>query len=141
MVGCYNDDNIWNKVNDLDSRVTTLEKTVKEMNSNITNLQSAVEALNKGKVITATQQTTSGYVLTFSDGSKLTLTNGTDGKDAPVIGVQATDGVYYWTVTTNGTTTFLKDANGNKLKVTGDTGATGKDGVTPTMGVDTDGYW
>lgn len=49
-----------------------------------------------------------------------------------MIGVKADeDGIYYWTITTNGTTEWLPDAT-NKLKVTG---------TTPVMGVDSDGYW
>lgn len=61
------------------------------------------------------------------------MKNGKDGKDAPVIGVKAdTDGVYYRTITTDGKTEFLKDAEGGKLKVSG---------TTPVMGVDSEGYW
>lgn len=52
VCSCYNDDDLWDKVNDLDGRVETLETTVKKMNSEITTLQSLVDALNQGKVIT-----------------------------------------------------------------------------------------
>lgn len=100
--------------------------------SEITTLQSLVDALNQGKVITNTEQTSDGYTLTFSDGSTVSIKNGKNGTDAPVIGVKADeDGIYYWTITTNGTTEWLPDAT-NKLKVTG---------TTPVMGVDSDGYW
>ena len=129
----YDDSALWDKVNDLDGRVQTLETTVKGMNTSITSLKGIVDALNGGKVITKTESTADGYVLTLSDGSTLTLKNGKDGKDAPVIGVKAdTDGVYYWTITTDGKTEFLKDAEGGKLKVSG---------TTPVMGVDSEGYW
>lgn len=129
----YDDSALWDKVNDLDGRVQTLETTVKGMNTSITSLKGIVEALDGGKVITKTESTADGYVLTLSDGSTLTLKNGKDGKDAPVIGVKAdTDGVYYWTITTDGKTEFLKDAEGGKLKVSG---------TTPVMGVDSEGYW
>ncbi len=129
----YDDSALWDKVNDLDGRVQTLETTVKGMNTSITSLKGIVDALNGGKVITKTESTADGYVLTLSDGSTLTLKNGKDGKDAPVIGVKAdTDGVYYWTITTDGKTEFLKDAEGSKLKVSG---------TTPVMGVDCEGYW
>lgn len=129
----YDDSALWDKVNDLDGRVQTLETTVKGMNTSITSLKGIVEALDGGKVITKTESTADGYILTLSDGSTLTLKNGKDGKDAPVIGVKAdTDGVYYWTITTDGKTEFLKDAEGGKLKVSG---------TTPVMGVDSEGYW
>ena len=132
VCSCYNDDDLWDKVNDLDGRVETLETTVKKMNSEITTIQSLVDALNQGKIITNTEQTAEGYTLTFNDGSKVSIKNGTNGTDAPVIGVKADEnGVYYWTVTTNGTTEWLPDAE-HKLRVTG---------VTPVMGVDSEGYW
>ena len=63
VCSCYNDDDLWDKVNDLDGRVETLETTVKKMNSEITTLQSLVDALNQGKVITSTEQTSDGYTL------------------------------------------------------------------------------
>ena len=114
VCSCYNDDDLWDKVNDLDGRVETLETTVKKMNSEITTLQSLVDALNQGKIITNTEQTSEGYTLTFNDGSKVSIKKGTNGTDAPVIGVNADEnGVYYWTVTTNGTTEWLPDAEHN----------------------------
>ena len=60
VCSCYNDDDLWDKVNDLDGRVETLETTVKKMNSEITTLQSLVDALNQGKIITNTEQTSEG---------------------------------------------------------------------------------
>lgn len=129
----YDDSALWDKVNDLDGRVQSLEATVKGMNTSITSLQGIITALDGGKVITKTESTADGYVLTLSDGSTLVLTNGKDGKDAPVVGIKAdADGVYYWTITTDGKTEFLQDADGGKLKVTG---------TTPVMGVDAEGYW
>jgi hypothetical protein len=141
VCSCYNDDDLWDKVNDLDGRVETLETTVKGMNSDITALQNLVDALNQGKVIIDAEETENGYTLIFSDNSKVLLqngTNGSNGADAPVIGVKADeDGVYYWTITTNGITSWLPDEE-HKLKVTGNDGA---NGVTPIMGVDSEGYW
>ncbi|MDE7443968.1 MAG: hypothetical protein K2M65_07380, partial [Muribaculaceae bacterium] len=60
--------------------------------------------------------------------------NGKDGANAPVIGVKldTTDGVYYWTMTTDGTTSWLLDSTGNKMPVSG---------TTPLIGVDANGYW
>lgn len=43
------------------------------MNSEITTLQSLVDALNQGKIITNTEQTSEGYTLTFNDGSKVSI--------------------------------------------------------------------
>lgn len=60
---------------------------------------------------------------------------GIDGKDSPIIGIDIYEGVYYWTITTNGNKTWLVDNDGNKLKVSGD------NGITPIIGIDTNGYW
>ena len=139
----YDDDDLWNKVNSLDGRVESLEKSVKQFNSDITAMQKIVKVLNAGKVITSSEQITDGYKLTFSDQTSIELKNGkngTNGTNAPVIGVKdSTDGLYYWTITTDGKTEYLTvDAKGTKLLVSGRDGAAG---VTPVMGVDKNGYW
>ena len=48
-------------------RIETLETTVKKMNSEITTLQSLVDALNQGKVITNTEQTSDAVSYTHLD--------------------------------------------------------------------------
>ena len=40
-----------------------------------------MDALSAGKVIISTETTDEGVVLTFSDGSKVTIRNGENGKD------------------------------------------------------------
>ena len=52
---------------------------------------------------------------------------GIDGKDSPIIGIDIYEGVYYWTITTNGNKTWLLDNDGNKLKVSGVDGKTAYD--------------
>lgn len=74
-MGCeYNDDALWEKVNDL-------EEQVNENSETIATLQALVEALNQGKVIAQVEQTADGYKLLFSDGSSIELKNGQDGTD------------------------------------------------------------
>ena len=74
MTACYNDDDLWNKVDELETKV--------EANaSDIATLSALVDALNNGKVIVGTQQTENGYVLTFNDGSQVSVLNGKDGAD------------------------------------------------------------
>lgn len=68
----YDDSGLWDKLNSLQEQVTANQE-------DIATLTSLVEALNKGKVITATTQTDNGYTLTFSDGSTIEITNGKDG--------------------------------------------------------------
>lgn len=60
------------------------------------------------------------------------------------MGIALDGGVYYWTLTTKGTTEWLKDDQRNRLPVspeTGTPGTPGADGTTPQLSVDAQGYW
>ena len=74
MSACYNDDDLWNKVDELETKV---EANV----ADIAILSALVDALNQGKIIVKSEQTENGYVLTFNDGSKVEVFNGQDGDD------------------------------------------------------------
>ena len=84
----------------------------------------------------------SGYKILFANASPITVKNGTDGTDgdsAPVIGLREdTDGVYYWTLTSDGEPEWLLDADGNKMSVSG---RDGESGFAPKIGVDDEGFW
>ena len=81
----YDDGDLWNKVN-------SLEQQVDANKEDIATLTSLVEALNKGKVIVSTIQTETGYTLTFSDGSSVSITNGKDG-DSFFVSIVEQDGM------------------------------------------------
>lgn len=55
--------------------------------------------------------------------------------NVPIIGVQVENGVYYWTQTINGVTTWITDKQGNKLRVTGESAS------RPLLQVNVSGYW
>ena len=117
-----------------------MEKTVQTMNSDIGSIQSIVDAINARDYIVKIEKLAdkSGYTITFAKGNTITIKHGKDGidgKDSPIIGIDIYEGIYYWTITTNGNKTWLLDNDGNKLKVSGD------NGITPIIGVDSDGYW
>lgn len=135
LAGCDNDD-LEKRVDSLENRLEIVEKTLTEINSGISSLQTIVEALQNGKSVSNVEETATGYVITFSDGSNITLKHGQDGTNgqnatAPVIGMAESEGAYYWTVTIDGETQFMEN-NGKKVPVTGN---------TPKMGVDKYGYW
>lgn len=135
LAGCDNDDPE-KRVDSLENRLEIVEKTLTEINSGISSLQSIVEALQNGKSVSNVEETATGYVITFSDGSNITLKHGQDGTNgqnatAPVIGMAESEGAYYWTVTIDGETQFMEN-NGKKVPVTGN---------TPKMGVDENGFW
>lgn len=133
LTGCTNLDDVNRRLDEHEGRLNALEKLTKTANDDIKQLKGLVDALNQKKSITSYSELPdgSGYELVMSDGSKITLKNGKDGK-SPIVGVKKdTDGVLYWTI--NGE--FMLDANGKKIK------AEGQDGVTPKMRVDAEGYW
>lgn len=136
----YDDSKLWQNVNDLKDRIASLEKTVQTMNSDIGSIQSIVDAINARDYIVKIEELAdkSGYTITFAKGNTITIKHGKDGidgKDSPIIGIDIYEGIYYWTITTNGNKTWLLDNDGNKLKVSGD------NGITPIIGIDSDGYW
>lgn len=120
----YDDSKLWQNVNDLKDRIASLEKTVQTMNSDISSIQSIVDAINARDYIVKVEELAdkSGYTITFAKGNTITIKHGKDGidgKDSPIIGIDIYEGIYYWTITTNGNTTWLLDNDGNKLKVSG----------------------
>ncbi len=157
----YDDEALWKKTNELDTRIKALEEVCEQMNGNISALQTLVNALNNGYVVTSVTPFVSnneelGYIITFSNNTSIIIyhgkngtngTNGSDGADGtngkdgtdgadgqtPIIGVKLdTDGVYYWTL--NGD--WLLDENGNKVKAQGNDGKDGADGTNGQDGVD-----
>lgn len=169
--GCaqeFDDSEIWDKLDNHESRITALEELCRQMNTNISSLQTIVSALQNNDYVTGVAPITEngetiGYTISFTKSQPVTIyhgkdgkdgqngTNGADGKDGstPVIGVKMDDdGIYYWTL--NGE--WLTDENGNKIKAVGtdgkdgtngangENGTNGKDGITPQLKIE-EGYW
>lgn len=129
----YDDEELWNKVNSLDDRVTAVEGSLNSLNQTIPSLQTIVEAMENRTYISSVTTTSDGYKIDFSDGKSATITNG---ENAPVIGINKdADGKYYWTQSFNGTEEWLVDEGGNKMPVAG------KDAVTPQLKVNANGFW
>ena len=117
---CYDDSALTESIDDLDSRVKTLETLCSEMNSNITALTSLVTAMSVGDYVVSVTPLKEdgveiGYQIIFKENGVVNLyhgkdgidgingTNGTNGIDGstvvPVLGTkQDTDGIYYWTL-------------------------------------------
>lgn len=74
MTACYDDDELWNKIDELEIKVDSNA-------TNIATLSALVDAMNQGKIITNTEQTKDGYILTFNDGTKVEIQHGKDGAD------------------------------------------------------------
>lgn len=152
----FDDTELWEELNSLERRITAVENQLKLVNNNLASLRELTETLQNRRYVTGVTEVVGGYILTFSDGSKITIEDGkdgadgkdgkdgvdgvdgkdgADGSDAPVINVRYFNGRYYWTQTTNGQTSWLTDSEGNMIP------ASGTDGVTPLMKIDSDGYW
>ncbi|MEA4918299.1 DUF5074 domain-containing protein [Proteiniphilum sp.] len=122
----------------LKEEIENIKKDLASLKTQVTSIQTLVDALNKGKVITNIEKSDKGHKITFNDGASIEVLNG---EKAPVIGVQESESVYYWTITTDGKTDFLLDKEGKKLPVSGKEGIDGDPGKTPQMAIDADGYW
>jgi len=136
LTSCSDDhDDLWDSIDDLDDRVTTLEQSVKDANTDIDAISTIVAAIRQQVTVTSVTQTANGYEIKFSDGKTAVITNGTNGTNAPVIGVKAgDDGLYYWTLDGE---LMLADgkpvcASGTK----GDTGTGGAPAVAPQINID-----
>lgn len=141
FVACekYDDTGLRKELTSLKDRVAKLEELCKTLNTDISSLKTIVEALQNNDYVTSYSALTdgSGYQITFAKSGAIIIkhgtngkdgTNGTDGTNAPVIGVALDDGIYYWTITTNGTTTWLTGDGAAKLRVTGENGTNGING-------------
>lgn len=131
----YDDDALWDKVNSLDDRVTAVEGQLEQTNSGLSAISTILNALQDNVYVESVTETEDGYQIKFSDGESVTIKDGKDGKDAPVIGVDEFEGKYYWVRIIDGVKSWLTDEGGNKLPVTGE------DAVTPQLKVNADGYW
>lgn len=146
----YNDAPLWEKIQEHEKRIASLEQLCSQMNSNISSLKTIVDALENNDYVKSVTPIIQygkeiGYAICFSKGTIATIYHGKDGDGGefgsiPVIGAKKdSDGVYYWTV--NGE--WLKDSSGGKIPATGpkgDKGDAGKDGATPQLKIEMD-YW
>ena len=152
----FDDTEIWDKLNDHESRITALEELCKQMNTNINALQTLVEALEKRDYVTNVSPVRKdgeviGYTISFADSDTITIYHGENGKDGadgkdgytPQIGVMKdTDGIYCWTLDGE----WLLDGKGNKIQANGINGNNGQDGtdgvdgITPRLKIEND-YW
>lgn len=146
------------------SAFEALKEQCQQANANIEALQKIVEALQDNVSVVAVTpiyegEAEVGYIISFSDGVKVTIYHGKDGSQGepgedgqpgekgstPSIGVKKdVDGLYYWTLDGE----WLLDDAGNKVPTTGKDGVNGnpdeggvpgnpgKDGVTPQLKIE-----
>lgn len=71
---------VWNSIDNIDDRLSQVEKKTEEMNTNIDALGKICDALSSNVSVSSVTplQDASGYEIVFSDGTKATIHNGTD---------------------------------------------------------------
>ncbi|MBR8730737.1 hypothetical protein IX339_000169 [Porphyromonas levii] len=133
---CTNLDELYRRLDDYGTRLTRVEEKVLIANGDIKTLQALIKAQEDNITIKSWRplDDNSGYVLTMSDGSKIVLKNGLNGQSSAVGVKKGEDGILYWTL--NGE--YMYDHDGNKIQARGEDG---KNGVTPQLKVNKDGYW
>ena len=161
----YDDSEIRSEIDDLNERVSSLEKLCNNMNGDIVAIKAIVTSLQNSDYITNVATIKDGvnvigYTISFLKSESITIyngkdgANGSDGKDGvdgtdgvngkdgytPIIGVRADfDGLYYWTLDGD----WLLNESGNKILAqgsNGNDGAQGESGITPKLKIDND-YW
>lgn len=125
LCGCAKDQELYDRVDDLDGRVSALEEAVRELNQiTIPGMQSIVAAIQGNIYVTSVTPNADGYVIVFSNSTTAVIKNGengidgTDGEkgdkgDTPDIGIIEVDGEFYWAVDEEP----LLDAEGNRIPV------------------------
>lgn len=136
LAGCQNFDS---EIAQLKEKVKGLEQEVSAMNDQCKALSDIVSAIERKNLITKVEELSDkSFRLTFSDGKKIVLKNGTDGL-VPVMGIQkdSETGFYYWTVQMGpqGSVDWLYDERGRRVRASA---------VVPRVKVETTGgkdYW
>jgi hypothetical protein len=136
-IGCseFDDSSLRGRIDNLKKRMEVMDENLKTLNDQL----SALSEITGGNVITSISRDGNGnYILTCKDSKNIThtveLLPKSDLLNLPLIGVkQDTDGVYYWTTTIDGVTSWLYESDATeKIPVSGH---------TPVLSVDGEGYW
>ena len=133
VIGCTDTDDLEKRIDEIDARVTALEKVTEALNENV----AALQAIAEGKTINKVEENsgTYTYTITLSDGTELKLNQGTEGMGkAPLLSI---DDEGYWMAD-------YQDGKGPQYilsasdeKVIG----RGQNGVTPKFSVNAAGNW
>ena len=124
----------------MQNEIDQIENQVKQMNASLSSLKTIVDQMAEGGYVVdvkAFKDERGGYTLVFNDGTELKLYSGVDGRDGkdafgPAIAI-AKDETGHWCWTLDGE--FLTTEDGQHCTVDG------KDGVTPQLKIDEEGYW
>lgn len=129
----YDDSSLWKGINDAYNDMTDIASALDAIEAEVTLIASVVD---EGAITSITENEDGGYTVSYKGEDNVEYTIVIASKDdvvsAPIIGVVEVDGVLYWTTTSNGETTILTDVDGAYIPVAG---------RTPSITVDSEGYW
>lgn len=128
LISCQDD--LKDRIDDLDVRITKLEELCKQMNNDISSVNNLVKALDNKDFITGITPVVengevTGYTINFKQGEPITIHYGENGKDGKVPDIQPKadkDGNYYWTIDGE----WILNEKGNKIAVNAENGITPK---------------
>ncbi len=106
-----------------------LQQKITQLNQELKLRQQLVSKVSTG-VVVQFERSQTGVVLTFDDGTVVTLPLSNGG--TPLIGTKSEEGVSYWTFTSGDKTAWLTDGVGTRFLV--------KE-AAPLISVDKEGYW
>lgn len=129
LAGCdeYNDAALRERIDDLDARVETLEERIERLGGQVEALETLVAALDAGWQVASVDPTDEGIVVRFDNGRTVEIA---PAEGAAAVGAAEEEGVWYWTLTADGHTSFLTDPAGERVPVLGN-----------RVGIDAEGYW
>jgi hypothetical protein len=133
--GCnsFDDSQLWKGVDETYNELTQIKTLLSTMKPQVSLLSSIV---NGGVVTSITQDADGHYVVKYkgADNVEYSVTVATkeDVNTSAIIGMTAVNGVYYWTTTVNGKTSYILDTDKSKIPVSG---------RTPEFAIDSEGYW
>ena len=126
----------------MQNEIDQIQNQVAQMNESIGSLRTIVDQMAAGGFVVDVKEfkdedQRGGYTLVFNDGTELKLYSGVDGKDGqdaygPALSIaKDEDGRWCWTLDGE----FVTTEDGQHCSVDG------KDGVTPQLKIDEEGYW
>lgn len=135
--GCndkYDDSALWKDIDKIYKDLNALRAQVASMQEQLDALSLIVGG---DGIVTSVREGEDGrYIIAYKDENnvehEMCVATTDEANTQPVIGMQQEDGVWYWTTTVKGKTSFLLDTDGKKIPVAG---------RAPEIGVDKDGYW
>ena len=93
-----------------------LLQKIEDLNAGLVSLKALAEAVSRSEV-RALAEAEGSVLLTFRDGTQITVACDAEAAEAPLVGIAADGDAYYWTLAAEKDAPWLKDAAGAKMPV------------------------